>query len=378
MNRILILASVASMIDQFNMSNIKLLQQMGGVVDVACNFVNGNTCSNEKISQLKEELQGMDVHYYQIDFARNITDVKQNFRAYKQVKSLMKNQKYQFVHCHSPIGGVIARIVGKMTGTKVIYTAHGFHFYKGAPVINWLLFYPVEKICSYFTDVLITINQEDYMFAKNKMKAKQVLYIPGVGIDLQKFKSSSVDKKKKRAELNIPEDSIILFSVGELNKNKNHQIIIKALAKIKNEKIHYCIAGRGEEENALLQLALSLGVQDKIHLLGFRTDVSELYQIADYFVFPSFREGLSVSLMEAMASGLPCAVSKIRGNVDLINEDGGTMFNPDSVAECIVAIEKLLNMDKNSMRRNNVKKIQEFSINNVSEKMRAIYENICV
>lgn len=169
MKRVLMLASVASMIDQFNMPNIALLQKLGYEVDVACNFIEGNTCSDARVAELKQKLQDMHVHCYQIDFARNIKHMGQNMKALWQVEGLMKQNTYAFCHCHSPIGGVVARIAGHRTRTKVIYTAHGFHFYQGAPVMNWLVYYPVEKVLSRWTDVLITINHEDYARAKKEI-----------------------------------------------------------------------------------------------------------------------------------------------------------------------------------------------------------------
>ena len=141
----LILASVASMIDQFNMSNIDILLSLGYEVHVACNFEQGNTCTKDKINQLKNKLEELNVKYYQIDFTRSVYNIFQDIKAYKQVKKIMVENKYKFIHCHSPIGGVIGRLVCKNTKTKCIYTAHGFHFYKGAPLLNWLIYYPIEK-----------------------------------------------------------------------------------------------------------------------------------------------------------------------------------------------------------------------------------------
>src|SRR5699024_7211976 len=152
---------------------------------------------------------------------------KQNLKAYKQLKNILSNNYYEIVHCQSPIGGMLARIVAKDTrnkGTKVIYTAHGFHFYDGAPLKNWLLFYPVEKWLSRYTDLLISINQEDYKRAK-KFSVKQVEYIPGVGVDISQYNNLKVNKNRKRNDLNLPHNSFVISSVGELNDNKNHKII---------------------------------------------------------------------------------------------------------------------------------------------------------
>ena len=217
MKRMLMLASVASMIDQFNMPNIELLQEMGYEVHVACNFEKGSTCTDEKVLELKKKLKQLHVRFFQIDFERNVMKLNQDLKAYKQVLKLARKYHYTFIHCHSPIGGVVGRLVGHKTNTKVIYTAHGFHFYEGAPLLNWLIYYPIEKLLSRFTDVLITINQEDYHRAKSKFHAKRVEYVPGVGIDIKRFQNVKVDILQKRKELGIRSKDIVLLSVGELN-----------------------------------------------------------------------------------------------------------------------------------------------------------------
>ena len=231
-------------------------------------------------------------------------------------------------------------------GTKVIYTAHGFHFFKGAPLINWILFYPVEKFCARFTDVLITINQEDYKRAQ-KFKAGKVEYIPGVGIDTKKFSEVVVDKSAKRKELGVPVDAFLVLSVGELNKNKNHDTVIKAIAKLNNPNVYYVICGQGTLENYLKDLINELGLEKQVKLLGYRRDIAEISKTSDIFVFPSFREGLSVALMEAMALGLPVVCSKIRGNVDLIEDGkGGYLVEPDDVEGFINAIRRIINENR--------------------------------
>lgn len=372
MKKALIIASVASMIDQFNMPHISLLQEMGYEVHVACNFLKGNTCSPEKVTVLKEELNSQGVVYYHIDFARNVLNVFLNINAYKQIKQILKDNKYDLIHCHSPIGGVVGRLAAcssRKTGTKVIYTAHGFHFYKGAPLRNWLMYYPVEKICARWTDVLITINQEDYALAQEKMKAKRVEYVPGVGIDLQKFGKETVDKGKKRQELGIPEDATILLSVRELNENKNHETVIRAIADM---SVYYIIAGKGDPQEYLQSIIDELGMTDRVKLLGYRHDIGELCEAADAFVFPSICEGFSISIKEAMASGLPVVCSRIGENTDLIDENGGTFFDPHSVKECRESIEKLLTSDMERLSSYNVKKIRKFSLELVNEQMSGI------
>jgi glycosyltransferase involved in cell wall biosynthesis len=205
------------------------------------------------------------------------------------------------------------------------------------------MYYPIEKICARFTDVLITINKEDYALAQKKMPAKKVCYVPGVGIDLSKIQNIECDRNEVRKSMGVPEDCVLLLSIGELNVNKNHQVVVKALAKLNNKNVHYAVAGVGDQKGNLLNLAKELGVENQFHLLGYRTDALKLYRAADIFIFPSFREGLSVSMMEAMASGCPIVCSQIRGNVDLVeNEKGGYLFNPVDWQALSLNLKKLI------------------------------------
>lgn len=375
MKKVLVLASVASMIDQFNMPNIRLLQEKGYEVHVACNFEKGNTCSNEKVSELKRSLQQLKIQCFQIDFARNITKVTRNINSYRHVLNLLKKNEYSFIHCHSPIGGVCGRIAAHKTKTKVIYTAHGFHFFKGAPLKNWLLYYPVERWLARYTDVLITINKEDFTRAKT-FKSKKVEYVPGVGINNGKFSKVDIVIKKKREEIGLADDNFVILSVGELNKNKNHEVIIRAIAKLKNKNINYVLSGQGPLESYLRELIRKLGIKDQVHFLGFRSDIPELCKVADLFAFPSYREGLSLSLMEAMASGLPVVCSNIRGNTDLIEDGkGGYLVKPNDVDGFSKAIENIISSEKlrACFSKDNIKQIKKYSIENVMSKMEGIY-----
>jgi glycosyltransferase involved in cell wall biosynthesis len=370
----LIVASVSSMISLFNMPNIELLQSMGYDITVAANFSFGNVFSNNHAEELWNKLESMNVKVYNIKFFRNAFNLK-NVTFYRQIKRLIKENDYSLIHCHSPIGGAITRLAvhkARKKNSKIIYTAHGFHFYKGAPIINWLLYYPMEKWLSKCTDVLITMNKEDYELAKRKMKAKSTHYIPGIGVDTDKFSKPNVDRDFKRYELVIPSDAVVLISVGELNKNKNHQIIIKAMAKLKTPNLHYCIAGIGNMDSELKKLAGNLGLQNSFHLLGYRTDIVDLLHMVDIFVFPSLREGLPVSLMEAMAAGLPCVASKIRGNIDLIEHGkGGFLCGVNEVDEYKKAIENI--MENPGMGEYNKNIVQKFDIGVVMEQMKKIY-----
>lgn len=350
----------------FFVEHIKMLIKDGHSVELACN------CHTE----IPEPYKKMGCKVYDLSFSRSPFD-KENITAYKKLKKIVEKGKYDVVHTHTPNASIFARLACRKPRrhqkTKVIYSAHGFHFYKGAPLKNWIMYYTAERICSLFTDVLITINKEDYELGKSKMKAGRIEYVPGVGIDLNKFKAGSAEKNVVRKKINVPADSKFLLSVGELNSNKNHETVIRAVSMMKNDKVRYAIAGSGELDDYLEKLIHELGVEDRVHLLGYRRDVADLYEAADIFVFPSFREGLSVSLMEAMSKGKPCAVSRIRGNVDLIDDKGGTLFDPHSIEDCKHAIEQLIDGPCEHMSEYNMQKIEGFSINNVIKIMRKVY-----
>ena len=375
--RILIVTSVASMIDQFIKQNIPLYQSLDYSVDVAANFTQPGNITAKKAQDLKNELKNQGVRVFDIPVPRSLNP-KLIKKSYEDLKKIIKTNHYLIVHCHSPIGGVIARMAAapfRNEGLKVIYTAHGFHFYEGAPAKNWAAFYPVEKALSKVTDVLITINTEDYDFAVKHLDAAQTEYLPGIGIDLTKFNNDGFNRKQIREELGISEDDVMLLSVGELNENKNHQIVIKALHEINNSKFHYFIAGKGELGPELEKEAESAGVN--LHLLGYRTDISALLHACDLFILPSIREGLNVSLMEAMAAGVPCICSDIRGNRDLIDDSsGGYLESPFDKATWKNGILNALSQPKEKYRKYNQHKIEGFSLSVVNEKLTSIIKGI--
>ncbi len=405
MRKVLMCASVASMIDQFNLPNICLLQKMGYVVHVACNFKEGNTCDAKRLKELKQELCRMQVVWHQWDCPRSVYAFKKCCVAYRQLWKLTKEHIFAWIHCHSPVGGALARMVAHQRNIRVIYTAHGFHFYRGAPFIYWFLYYPAEKLLSYWTDVLITVNKEDYRLAKRKLRAQRVYRIPGVGIDVNKFGQYSVkipkiqdhtarihDEKRKFCKIcKIPEDAVILLSVGELNKGKNHQMVLTALASMKRLNIYYLICGQGSRRKKLEQYAARLGVRSRVRMLGYQKNMPYIYQHADIFVFPSIREGMPVALMEAMAAGMPCVVSDIRGNRELIDEapvgqrphkkgmqlqqPGGMRFQPQRPRQLRKALELLVENEvlRKQCGAYNQTKIRNYAQEAVQEKMRKIY-----
>lgn len=320
----------------FFKSTILDLINNGHTVDIA---------ANEEDFSVPDYYKELGCTIYPVSWTRSPLAIS-NLIAIKEIKSIVTKTKYNIIHCHTPVASVCTRFACRNfrnSGTKVIYTAHGFHFYKGSKIANWILYYPIEKICAHWTDILITINKEDYIFALKNVKAKKVVYVPGVGIDIKRFKNKDNNQYTTREKIGIPKDTFLLLSIGELNNNKNHQIVIRAIASLGIKNIHYMIAGVGDNKKKLEILSKELGVREQVHLLGYRKDVIELYKAANVYILPSIREGLNVSLMEAMASGLPCIVSNIRGNVDLIiRNTGGHLCNPYKVNEFCDALLCLL------------------------------------
>lgn len=368
--KILYVTTISLTMNSFFKPHVEMLVNEGHQVDIAC---------NDRDLPLDPLYVQLSCRAYRVDFSRSPLSVE-NIKACIQLKKVIETGHYDIVHCHTPNASVITRLVcrkyRKKTGLKVFYTAHGFHFYKGAPKLNWLVFYPIEKVCSYFTDKLITINKEDYKLAKTRFHAGEVHYVPGVGIDLSRFENVQVDRAAKRKEIGVPEDAFLLLSVGELNENKNHQVIVRALARLNDSNVHYAIAGVGEKKEELLRLAEELGISAQVHLLGYRKDIPELNYAADVFCFPSLREGLGVAAIEAMACGLPLVTSNVHGINDY-SLDGVTGYkcDPSDADGFAVAIEKLQcgPSIRFEMGKRNMESTKTYHILRIITQMRSIY-----
>lgn len=373
MKKVLIVTHVSGFVPQFEMNNVRILQGLGYEVHYASNY---NTPS---YGIDNSRLDGTGIIRHQIDFVRSPFSIKANKKAYTQLRQLMLDISFDLVHCHTPMGGALARMAAKATNTRpVIYTVHGFHFFKGAPLLNWMIYYPAERFLSRFTDLLVTINQEDYHRAQS-FHAGKVEYIPGVGIDYNGINELNIDIAKKREELGIPKNHTVILSVGELIKRKNYETGLKAFAKAKLPDCTYLICGHGVLDEHLRRLATELGIADKVIFAGYRKDIIDIMKCADLFLFPSYQEGLPAALMEAMACGLPVVCSKIRGNTDLIKQDkGGYLYHPkDSTGFAQGLIKLVKNPELRSyMRDYNREAVQRFSKEHVIELMSNNYQTI--
>lgn len=360
---------------QFLVPHVNHMLECGNDVDIACSEVGG------RFDQLSDKFI-KKINTYKITATRSPWKLC-NFTGYKQLKQIIDNGNYDIVWTNEPVMGVITRLAAlgaRKRHTKVMYMAHGFHFYDGAPLLNWLVYYPIEKIMSKYTDVLVTINKEDYARAKEKFYTPIVHYIPSIGVDIGKFQNCKVSKHDKRAELGIPQDAFVLLSVGELANRKNQRVVIEALGKIHDPNIFYVIAGRGPLKEEYINLAKKYDIEKNVLLLGSRTDIPELCRAADVFVHPSVREGLGIAPLEAMAAGLPLISSYINGMKDY-TEDGVTgccLPDPRDVNTMALAI---LKMQKNPVlckksAQNNEEIVKHFCLTKTLSITAEIYYSI--
>lgn len=376
MKKVLFVATVRSHIGQFHISYLKELKKNGYEIHAAYR-------DNAK------DKPGLDLSVvdkvYELPFERSPLKAS-NYAAYQQLKKIIENQHFDIIHCHTPVGGVAARLAARKArkrGTKVIYTAHGFHFYKGASVKNWLLFYPVERFLAGYTDALITINREDFAAAE-KFKAGHKYLINGVGIDLTQFAETDASKKRSlRAEYGFDENDFIIIYPADLSVRKNQKMLLRAVAEVKRQKkgIHLTVLMPGQPimKEELEDLAKAFGIQENCRFMGYRRDMSKLIGLSDLMVSSSRQEGLPVCIMEAMAVGKPVIATRVRGNEDLVEEGYNgylcALEDEKAMAEAMIRLyedrELLAVMGENSR-----KKIAEYGRECVNEKLYRVYEEM--
>jgi len=366
MKKILFIASMDGHIRAFHIPYIKWLTEQGHSVDVASN-------GNSTIPYVSTK--------YHIDFSRSPLNLT-NHKAYKQLKKLIDDNDYDLLHCHTPMASVITRLAAskaRKKGTKVVYTAHGFHFYKGASIKNWLVYYIIEKILSKKTDCIITINDEDYQFAKKKFNKTDVKFVNGVGIDITQFKKpSEVEKAELRSKHGYSQDAYIIVFAGELSYRKHQDLIIKAMQIIKEDisEAILLLVGSGSKLEEYKSLITALDLEDSVLLLGRRKDVPDMMALADIGVSSSRQEGLPVNVMEGMATGLPIVVTDCRGNRDLIiNEVNGFIVGVNDIDGFAKAILRLYNSKELSNRYGNqsLQIVNKYEVSKVLEEYIKIY-----
>lgn len=362
MKKILFTATVDSHIRQFHLPYLKMLKDMGYEVHVATNGT--------------ENFENCDVKHTVL-FERSPFKIN-NLKAIRQLRKIINKEKFDLIHCNTPMGAAITRIAAKEArkkyGTKVIYTAHGFHFYKGAPLKNWIIYYPVEKWLAKYTDCLITINSEDYELAKRKIHVKELELINGIGVDETKFNFNISNKEKHevRQSLKLSDDDFVIIIVGELNKNKNQIMAIEAMRFLvnKHKDIKLLLVGKGNKEKFYKEKVKKYKLKNDIMFMGYRTDVPKLIKCSNLGVSCSIREGLGLNIIEEIVSGVPCIATLNRGHIEILQNEYLVKINDTQTL-----VNKILNFynKKDSIIPN--AQIDKFMLKNIIKKMKKIYNN---
>lgn len=359
--KILYVTTVSSTINVFLIPHIKRLLQKGYIVEIACNID----------KEISKELIDLNVKLHIIDFSRNPLS-KDNLKAYWQIRKLNKKERYDAINVHTPVASFITRTALRKEKLKMIYTCHGFHFFKGGPIFNWIAYYPLERMAAKWTDMIVTINTEDLNRAKSfKLRNNgQVKLMRGVGIDPDKYSLKVFNREEYRRKLGLNKEDFVLLILAELNKNKNHIQIIKAMELLKDKypNIKVLCAGKGPLEDELRDIVRKMNLENNIKFIGFRNDVKELLHSCDCIGLFSIREGLGKCLLEGMIAEKPLIATNTRGPRELIeNNKNGYLLELGDFEVTAKSIEKLYIDKKKYIDFVNIsrKKISKYYIDNV-------------
>lgn len=371
---VLLITTISGFLPKFLMQNVRILQGMGYTVHYASNFdIPVYECDRTAL-----ESQGIVCH--QISIEKSPLKIGANLAALRQLKKLAEQEDIRAIHCNNPMGGVLGRVLWKRGGSPyIIYTAHGFHFYRKAPWKNWIVFYPVERMLAHRTNQLITINREDKAMSDTFRLRRRgsTVMIPGVGLDACRFRPRPERRDEYRKKLGADAKDYIFLSVGELNDNKNHKTIIRAFSEIARAKARLFICGEGTKHEKLQKLIDSLGLTDRVILWGYQTRIEEYYQCADCFLFPSIREGLGMAAIEAMACGLPVIAGDNRGAREYVF-DNGILCEPTDTASYVRAMQAVM-ADTARAKRMGIRSREiaaGFTEDKTAEVMRKVYERM--
>lgn len=371
MKKVLYLTTINPTINAFLVPHMKGLIEDGYSVEYACRM------TRDEVPALKE----LNLKSYDIPFERTPFSAS-NIKAYKMLVKLCKENEYDIVHVHTPVASVYGRLLKlKFPKMKIVYTAHGYHFLKGGSKAGWIVYYPIEKIMSKFTDVLININMDDYKISKEKFHAKKNFYVKGVGIDLNEYKTLTCDEiEEKRKQMGVTKDDFVITMVADLNFNKNQIQLINAIELLKDKcpKIKAFIVGSGEKFDELTNIINQKGLESNIIMLGQRTDVNEIINISNIGALLSYREGLPKCVMEFMANGKKMIVTDIRGCRDLIcNEKLGSLVKIADYQGTADKIEEYYNKkDDSNFTDDYIKEIiKDYDIKKIVSSLNQIYEN---
>ena len=367
--KVLLTATVQSHICQFHRPLVEVLHAHGCEVHVAArdNLAEKNGLKLDFVDKV-----------FDVPFARSPKSLD-NLRAYRLLKKIIDEGNYDVIHCNTPMGGIVTRLAAQKArrkGTKVIYTAHGFHFYRGAPKRNWLIFYPIEKFFAHLTDTLITITHEDFNLASGKFSCN-VVHMHGVGVDEKRYYPVGREEQLKlRAELGFTPDQRILLCIGELLPNKNQKMAIHVIKEIvsKYPDAVLLLAGNGPEKDNLEAEISICGMNANVKMLGYCTRLEKYQRITDVLLACSHREGLPLNIVEAMLTAVPVVVSQNRGHRELV-QSGVNGFIVSDEKEMAAKVLMLLQDDEIRVAICNKAKISAdyYNFSNVKREIESIY-----
>lgn len=368
MKKVLYITTLSSTINAFLVPHIEKLKKKGNRVD----------CAARINKELDEKLVNLGVNLFNVPFTRNPTDIN-NVRAFKELIKIQNENQYDIVHVHTPIAALYGRLLKiKYPYIKTIYTVHGFHFYKGAPKQNWIIYYPIEKVMSNLTDIIITMNEEDYSQAI-KFNIKNTFKINGVGVDLDKYNINQCDRNIARESIGLKEDDFVLLMIAEVNKNKNHKQMIDAIDMLKKkgiDNIKVICAGSGPLLESIKEYIKNKRLNENIIMLGYRKDVNEIISACDIGILMSYREGLPRNIMELMACKKPVIGTNIRGIRDLIKDGvNGFLVALNDYERTAEKIELLYKNKKllNDMSSNAYEIVKEYDLQKVLEQIESVF-----
>ena len=370
MKKILYVTTVSRTLNAFLIPHIEKLVYEGYKVDCACAID----------LKVDDRILSKGCNIFDIPFSRNPANPR-NVKAFRELLKIQERNEYDILHVHTPVASFVTRLAFReKENLKIIYTCHGFHFYKGSSIVNWILFYPLEKLAARWTDTLVTINEEDYKMATTfKLRNNgQVIKMNGVGIEKEKYIIENFNKNEYRKKLNLEENDFVILVLAELNNNKNHNQLIKAMNLLKDKypNIKAIFAGSGPLEEDIKYQIKENGLENKISLIGWRNDVKELINSCDMVGLFSKREGFGKCLLEAIICGKPVIATNTRGPRELIKENvNGFLVEINDIEQTANYIEKIY-MDNKGIQKLEEKiseKGNKYLLVNVLNQLNSIY-----
>ena len=362
----------------FQKFNRPLMRMLRGTLETPYQDLNIGGWQVDYASAGEEKVQDAD-KVFMVDFARNPLRFDKHMKAYRQLKKIIADGEYDAIHTHTPVGSVVTRLAAKKAhknGTKVIYTCHGFQFYKGGPKRDWRLYYPVEKKLARDVDLMITINTEDYALVKKDFKCP-VKMIDGVGVATEKFarKYTKAEKLAARKQYGIAPDDFVMVYLAEFRSVKNHRRLIEAAAPIlrENKKVKLLFLGQGKLLDAAREQVKTLGIEDNVLMPGYiRDQYSALVQSCNLCVSAAYQEGLGLGVLECIATGLPILIADTRGHRDIVKNNKKYLFDPYDIDEMTCKMRDAIK----DPAKYHIDFDERYGLRNSLTTMRKIYEEI--